>query len=97
MPAIPKTATTNNSLRRRHPMDLGVIESLASAPTDQLAPRALLARRYDTELAKRALAHEQKSLDRGLQRMKKKLADAEAKVETRKQGGIEEGEKETHA
>ena len=56
-----------------------------------------MARRYNIELAKRPLARERKSLDRGLQKMKKKLADAEAKVETRKQGGIEEGEKETHA
>ena len=76
-------------------MNLEVIEALASAPTDELTPKNLLARQYDIELAKQALAHEQRSLDRGLQKMKKKLADAEAKVETSKQGGIEEGDKDT--
>ena len=91
MTAIPITASTNNSLRRRTKM--GILEALAGSSSDQLAPRALLARRYDIEIAKRDLAKEQRTLDRGLEKMKQKLAEAEARFEAKKQLEGQEGEK----
>ena len=56
---------------------MGVIKALAGSSSNQLAPRALLARRYDIEIAKRDVATEQRRLDRGLQKMKQKLEDQE--------------------
>ena len=57
------------------------LERLAShsASADGLFPRAKLERRKDIVLAKRALAQQQKKVDRKLARMKQKLAEAEAK------------------